>query len=366
MKHGRLKKAGIVVTAALLGLVPTAGAAQRASAAQPRNHSGECRPGSPVDQSGYVAIGGIRQWVTIKGRDCANPIVLIVHGGPGNPNTPFAEAVYGGWTGAFTLVQWDQRGSGMTFSASPPGQGEHLTIERLTQDGLEVTRHALRRLGKRRVILMGGSWGSALAVHMAQAQPNLFSAYVGTSQFVDYDEELRASYGQTLSRARAAGDQDSVAKLEGLGPPPWTNPRAFGALRRVTRIYEALSADAAPPAWFRQREAGYDTPAHQQAYEAGEDYSYLEFVGLSGDGIGSRIDLRRLGTRFRMPVIMLQGDEDLVTPPVVSRAYFEGLTAPHKTYIRLPRTGHDPNRTMVDAQFQALLGLRAGAIAANR
>jgi pimeloyl-ACP methyl ester carboxylesterase len=131
-----------------------------------------CRaPGQPVDEAGFVTIGGIPQWVLVQGRDCANPVVLILHGGPGNPNTPFAQTLFGGWAGEFTVVQWDQRGAGKTFGASRPTEDEPLTIEQMTRDGLAVAQHLTQRLGKRKLILMGGSWGSALAVHMLQARP---------------------------------------------------------------------------------------------------------------------------------------------------------------------------------------------------
>ncbi|MDY0747186.1 alpha/beta hydrolase [Paucibacter sp. R3-3] len=311
----------------------------------------------PVDEAGYVTIGGIRQWVTIEGQDSANPVVLIVHGGPGNPNTPFAHKLFGNWSKDFTVVQWDQRGSGKTYAASKPAEGEVLTMERLSQDGNEVARYAMRRLGKRKLILMGGSWGSALAVNMAMAAPELFDAYVGTAQLVNYQADMAASYRKTLALAKAADDAEPLAKLEKLGPPPWTDPRAFGVLRRITRKYEALRSDAPPKGWFAFG-PGYDTPDYEAAYEAGEDYSFLNFVGLAGDGMGPKIDLRKLGVRFSMPVYMLQGEEDLVTPPEISRAYFDELVAPKKEFIPLQRTGHDPNRSMIDAQFAVLLRLR--------
>lgn len=300
-----------------------------------------------------MGIGGIQQWITIEGQDCANPVVLIVHGGPGNPNTPFARTLFGPWTKDFTVVQWDQRGSGKTYAANQPGENDTLSMGLLAGDGVEVARYITRRLGKRKVILMGGSWGSALAVHMAQAQPDLFHAYVGTAQLVNYSDAVEASYALTLGLARSAADADSTGKLEALGPPPWSNPRSFGILRRITRKYEALKTDPPPAAW-RKPLAGYDTPAYEAAYEAGEDYSFLQFVGPAGDGMGPRIDLRTLGTTFEMPVFLLQGDEDLVTPPEISRAYFDSLTAPTKAFIRLPRTGHDPNPTMIDGQLQVL------------
>ena len=321
--------------------------------------------GKPVDETGYVSVGGIRQWVSIDGKDCANPVVLIVHGGPGNPNTPFAQNLLGNWTKEFTLVQWDQRGAGKTYAESKPAEGEVLTMERLAQDGVEMARYATQRLGKRKVILMGGSWGSALSVNMAMVAPDLFHAYIGTAQLVNYQADMTASYAKTLALAKAADDADSVGKLEKLGAPPWTDPRAFGTLRRVTRRYEALRSDPPPKGWFAFG-PGYDTPAYEAAYEAGEDYSFLNFVGMAGDGMGPRIDLRKLGVRFAMPVSMLQGDEDLVTPPEVSRAYFDELVAPKKELLPLARTGHDPNRTMIDAQYGALQRVRAEALESDK
>lgn len=340
-------------------LAPGMSAASQAADHLPSHPNAACSAtGGPVNEGGFVSIGGILQWVTVNGDDCDNPVVLMVHGGPGNPSTPYADAVYGSWSGEFTVVQWDQRGAGKTYAANPPAEDERLTIERLTNDGVEVARWALRRLGKRKVILMGGSWGSALAVHMAQAEPELFSAYMGTAQLVSRDGTL-ASYRRTLELARAAGDGDTVDRLEALGAPPWSNPRNSGILRRATRKYEALATDPAPAGWFTAPGAGYDTLDYEAAYEAGEEYSYIQFVGMEGDGIVSRLNLHDTGLTFEMPVYLLQGDNDLVTPPEISRAYFDTLTAPHKEFIRLQRTGHDPNQRMVNAQLAVLRGLRA-------
>ena len=344
--------------AALIALAPATAAAQ--TPATELNPA--CKaPGQSVEEAGYVAIGGIRQWVTVEGLDCANPVVLIVHGGPGNPNTPFAHNMFASWAKRFTVVQWDQRGSGKTYAESKPAEDEALTLDRLAQDGVEMARYATQRLGKRKLILMGGSWGSALSVHMAMAAPELFHAYVGTAQLVNYQTDVASSYAKALLLVKAAADADSLAKLEKLGPPPWTDPRAFGILRRVTRKYEAQRSDAPPKGWFAFG-PGYDTPADAAAYEAGEDYSFLNFVGLHGDGMGPRIDLRQLGVRFAMPVYMLQGEEDLVTPPEVSRAYFDELIAPSKEFLPLARTGHDPNRRMMDAQYEVLERVRGRAV----
>jgi pimeloyl-ACP methyl ester carboxylesterase len=89
-------------------------------------------------------------------------------------------------------------------------------------------------------------------------------------------------------------------------------------------------------------------------YEAGEDYSYLQFVGMEGNGMFSGIDLPRLGTRFGLPVFLVQGAEDLVTVPAVAKAYFDSIEAPRKAYVLLPATGHDPNPAMMGAIYKLL------------
>jgi pimeloyl-ACP methyl ester carboxylesterase len=312
-----------------------------------------CKPGMKISEEGFVPIDGIQQWVTIRGADCANPVVLMVHGGPGNPSTPFAENLYGSWEKDFTLVQWDQRGSGKTFAQNPDTATRSLTMELMAKDGVEVAAYATHRLGKRQVILFGGSWGSALAVNMLKLKPELFSAYQGTSQLVEYRANQSATYARALELTRAAGDKQAVASLEALGAPPWENPRAFGIVRRITRRYEAKTTQPAPDAWWNFP-SQYDTAAYKAAYTDGEDYSYMQLVGTKGDGMLSRIDLPALGTTFPMPIFIIQGKEDLLTMPSVTKAYFDSIKAPTKKYILLDKVGHDPNPLMVDAQFQLL------------
>lgn len=315
-----------------------------------------CTPGQPLNEEGYVMIGGIEQWVTVKGDNCANPVLLYVHGGPGNPMTPFAKALYGSWEKDFTMVNWDQRGAGQTYARNPvdpeTAQGA-LTLERLTADGAELASYMVKHLGKQQLILMGGSWASILAVHMAQSRPELFAAYLGTGQYVSFMENEGASLRKTLGMARAAGDSATVAALEALGAPPFVNPRAPGIVRKATRIYEGKTSTPAPKAWWTRAPA-YATPLALENYEKGEDFSWLQFVGYKGNGMASKVDLRKLGLTFKMPVFMVMGEHDLVTVPEVAKPYFDEIKAPHKEYFLLPLVGHDPNQAMLDAQYAIL------------
>ena len=337
-----------VLNAAALTAAPASAADQEAPSVPPACAS----PGVPIEEAGFVALGGIEQWVTITGRRCGNPIVLFLHGGPGNPLSPYAAALFSGWEDDFTLVQWDQRGAGRTFGRSPPGDTT-LSIQRMVDDGVGLVEYLTRRLGQPKVAVVAGSWGSILAVHMVRARPDLFHAYVGFSQIVGSAQNQSATYARLLTLARDAGDAESVKTLETIGPPPWANPRHPGMVRRITRRYEAKVTDAPPSHWW-VRAPDADTEAMRAADEQGEEYSYLQFVGMNGDGMFAGVDLPSLGTRFAVPIYIVQGAEDLVTVPDVTRAYVDRIVAPDKAFVPVPRAGHDPNARML-AAVRALL-----------
>lgn len=121
---------------------------------------------------------------------------------------------------SFTVVQWDQRGTGRTFGRNGEAGTGELTHERIVAHGLELTEHLLERLEQRRLVLLGVSFGSRAALAMAQARRELFSAYVGTGQIADGARADAVGYALTLERARAVDDATARAELEAIGPPP--------------------------------------------------------------------------------------------------------------------------------------------------
>jgi pimeloyl-ACP methyl ester carboxylesterase len=306
-----------------------------------------------IDEQRFVSIGGIEQWITISGSNCANPVVLILHGGPGNPMSPFAHNIYSAWESEFTIVQWDQRGAGRTFGRNSGAVDAELTLERMTQDGVDLAAYLARALNAKKIILVGGSWGSVLGVHMVKSRPDLFYAYVGVGQLVSYKENQEASVRKVLALARAAQDTKTLSVIEALGPPPWTNPRNFGILRRATRAYEAKVSTPAPKSWWVPLPL-YTTPEAEASYESGEEYSYLQFVGLKGNGMLSKVELTTLGPTFSIPVFLVQGAEDLVTAPEVAKRYFDSIRAPQKDFVLVPNAGHDPNPALMNAQYDIL------------
>jgi len=296
----------------------------------------------PIDESRYVRIGGIDQWITIKGAHRSNPIILFVHGGPGNAMSPFADQVYGAdWKERFTLVQWDQRGAGRTYGKSGPSIESTMTIERMVQDGIEVTQFVEQRLQRNKIILTGGSWGSMLGALMVEARPDLYCAWVATSQMVAIERNFAASYPRVLEAARAAGNTKAVDELTAVGPPPWTSLRHAGTLLRWARILEPKTAAA----FDVETSPEYASKQEDADRAAADDFSFAHFFGMTLSGPIMDVDLLAVGAKLDVPVVIIHGENDLKATPELARAYFDGIEAPRKQFILAPDTGHEPSLT---------------------
>lgn len=154
----------------------------------------------------YVSIGGIEQYLEIGGDAPDHPILLYLHGGPGGTSLP-AVMSWRTWEERFTVVHWDQRGACRTFRKNGAEGCGRLTIERMVSDGIEVAQFLLAHLGKPKVLLVGHSWGSALGILMVHRRPELFSAFVGTGQFVSWHEAQAYIYPRLVARGWLPGTE---------------------------------------------------------------------------------------------------------------------------------------------------------------
>lgn len=134
-----------------------------------------------VREERFLQIGGIEQWVTIRGHDRANPPLLHIHGGPGSPYTPF-NSWLGEWEAELTVVQWDQRGAGRTFIASGGETSADLSLSRIADDGIELAEQVRERFGQP-IVLVGSSIGSLIGAIMAKRRPELFATFVSANIF---------------------------------------------------------------------------------------------------------------------------------------------------------------------------------------
>jgi pimeloyl-ACP methyl ester carboxylesterase len=311
------------------------------------------RAAQPVNEEMFVKIGGIEQWITIKSANRNNPVVLFLHGGPGDALSPFADAMFRGWEKDFTLVQWDQRGAGRTYGKTGPSTEPSMTIDRMVQDGIEVSEFLTQNLRKEKIIIVGGSWGSILGIYMVHSRPDLFYAYIGATQIVNWQKSLSASYARVLELARASGDQQPITALTTICPPPSNAISKWPVYRKWEQAYQAKLVTA-PPAPMTIS-AAYDSAQERAQYAAADDFNFEHFWGLTLSGLLTKVDLPALGTSFATPIFIIQGQEDLTTVPELAKAYFDGIMAPRKQFYLVPGTGHGDSATSLDMVLKVLL-----------
>lgn len=291
-------------------------------------------PAKGIDEAAFVTLGGIEQWITIRGQNRGNPALLFVHGGPGDVTHHWTFALFAPWLDHFTLVQWDQRGAGRTLKKNGPSIAPTLTLDRMTQDGVELADYLRKYLKKDKIFIVCHSFGSILGLFMARAKPECFHAYVGTGQVGDSTRNYSVAYDALLAKARAVGNQFAIADLTRVGPPPYKSGEGFQVQRRWANSFEGADQ-------FLLATLGYGLVA--------PGYT-VEDINDSGDGqILSAEQLvpqtksltpKDFGLKFSVPILVIQGAEDFTTPTALAKHYLESIEAPHKEFLSIPDAGH--------------------------
>jgi pimeloyl-ACP methyl ester carboxylesterase len=306
-------------------------------------------PDAQIDQTSFVSLGGLEQWISIRGDDRSNPVLLVVHGGPGEAQWPQAK-VYRPWEKAFVVVQWDQRGAGHTFGRYGRKTPD-VTLDRISKDGVELAEYLCRELGKKRIIILGHSWGSLVATRMVQIRPDLFAAYVGTGQAVSWTSLIDTQYDLLLAKARKDGNQATVKELEAIGRPGPTNGDHWSFLNKYN--FRSLW----PPsdqAWLQHlRSQATELKAREpEQFKNLEDG--MEFTGehVQPDQIAT--DLPKTACHIHTAYFLIQGQDDVITPTEAAVDYFKCIKAPKKEVILIPNAGHFAFMTASDKFLESL------------
>jgi len=292
----------------------------------------ESSTAAAIQETRFVSLGGIEQWITIRGANRANPVLLIVHGGPGDAQSSLRSA-YTVYEKDFTIVQWDQRGAGKTYAqnlTSPPEP------ERVELDGIELAQYLCNYLAKKKIIVLGHSWGSYLAVGMVQRRPELFVAYVGTGQVGSWRANIQVQFDFLLARARAANDRKRVEQLEEIGKPDPASAEKYFSWWSMRNPY--MPPDDSK--WFEElRRIVRSDPEFTEEYmkTLGEG---MKYSGRTTVGAMLTTELPTTANTFKLPFFVIQGREDMVTPTSVAMNYFNVVKAPKKKLILIEHAGH--------------------------
>jgi proline iminopeptidase len=296
-----------------------------------------------VERLEKVRIGGIDQWVSIRGTDRRNPVLLLIHGGPGYVSIPMSWWFSRGWEEYFTVVQWDQRAAGKTYLLTDPATiAPTLTHDRMIADTEEMAAWVRKELGKDKIFVLGHSFGSFLGLQLAERHPEWLYAYVGAGQLIDGPESERRGWRFAMDTAHHAGNAEAVHELEAIAPYA-----APGRIIPINDIYVerkwvgyyggvmAYRRDNSADSALAQLSPDYTDQEIRRIWEGNEfatPYLLPRVVAL---------DLTAIN-KLSVPLILFEGRHDRTVNSEVAATWFDTVKAPAKQLVWFEHSGHMP------------------------
>jgi pimeloyl-ACP methyl ester carboxylesterase len=307
-------------------------------------------PNGIVEQR-FVRVGGIDQWIQIRGEDRDNPVLLVLHGGPGWPNAVFTLPLRS-WERDFTVVLWDHRGAGKTLGRNGKAGSGEMTFDRRVADAVEVVEFLREYMHQDKVILLAESMGTLTGTPLVMRRPDLFHAYVATDLYVDMARNEALKYQLTLDRLRAAEDNKAVAALDRIG----ANPTRWDL--RAWNLNMGLAFKTNLPTPNPDRTLLFPLVLFSPIYTLRDIYAVLMgFQWCTAEMFEEfrAFDARRLGLRFEVPFFLFQGETDVVTLTSLATEYFTEMEAPTKGLVLIKDAGHFAAFTQPDQLLTELL-----------
>jgi pimeloyl-ACP methyl ester carboxylesterase len=306
-----------------------------------------------ISEKVWLKVGGIKQGMFIRGENPKNPVILYLHGGPGEPMLQFISALEKREKNErlekhFTVCYWDQRGAGMTYSKST--DPSTMTVEQMVEDAHEVTEYLKSRFGQDKIYLLGQSWGTYLGVKTIEKYPEDYLAYIGIGQAVNTTESERLAYGYMLNHAKEINDKDVIEELGkyNIHDFPWFNADDFswyhylakprsnilnkygvGRMRQGVTFQDILKTFL----MFK----GY-TLSEKINWFIGEDFSMVHLFPIV-----LKDDLFVSSAKFEVPIYIIHGAYDYVTSLALAEKYLDVIEAPKKEFFMFENSAHSPN-----------------------
>jgi pimeloyl-ACP methyl ester carboxylesterase len=298
---------------------------------------GKALPGS-VASLERVVLNGRKEWITVRGRDATRPVLLFLAGGPGASELATVRNTLGGLEERFVVVVWEQPGAGKSFRAMARSR---ITVETYLEDADALLEILAARFGREKVYVIGESWGSFLAMLVAERNPRRVKAVFGTGQMVAFRENDIACYRLMLAWARERGDAKKVKTLERQGPPPYHG-------RGVARKQAAYLMDTFA---YMREVSGVHTRGNTLADIMSSEYTCIDRINWIRGLVDCQndvyprlwdLDLRTAAPRIEVPVTFLVGRHDVNASLPLLESYSALLQAPSKEIVWFERSGHTP------------------------
>jgi pimeloyl-ACP methyl ester carboxylesterase len=292
-----------------------------------------------ISEKVFVKINGIEQGMFIQGRNAGNPVLLYLHGGL--PDHFLKDRYPTGLEDIFTVVWWEQRGSGLSFH--PDMASESLNPEQLVADTEALTNHLRARFGQDKIYLMGRSGGTFFGIQAAARAPQLYHAYIAVAQISNQLESERLAYHYMLQRYKEEGNLKMARRLED-GPVGDTAPLPDAYLKVRDVAMHELGVGTTHDMKSVFTDMFLQSLLHRE-YTLGEKIKLWRGKLFSGSRLWNTqlsTDLTQKVTRLDIPVYFLHGVYDYTVSYPMAKAYFDLLVAPVKGFYTFKQSAHTP------------------------
>jgi len=330
-------------------------------------HPGGRRQGEllEIDTLEELQVGGIPQWIRVRGTAAANPVLLLMQQGPGLPMISDVERFQRTLRleDDFTVVYWDQRGTGLS---APPlrtaSDRYEISVARMVEDTVALLELLRDRFGGK-TFVTGFSFGATFAARAAAQRPELVAALVAAGMDVDMPAAEDHAYAFALDVARRRGNRRAIRQLSGIGPPPHTGAKQFTTRARWVAEFGGLVTDEDYHGLLR---ALLVSLIRSPDYSTADVLRTLRGISASQATLLPELattDLVRTLPRLDVPVVMAQGRLDHVAPGEAAQRFYDGLAAPSKRLVWFERSAHTPHFEEPVRFRDLLMDVRAGHLA---
>lgn len=297
----------------------------------------ENRNGIGIDKKERFTIGGIPQWISLRSANINNPIILFLHGGPGTVQISFSWKSQRGLEDSFLVVNWDQRGSGRSYSRSL--QKEDMKIERFVADAEELIKYLLKRFGQEKVYLVGQSWGTIVGAYLIAKRPELIQAYIPVGQIVDMERGELISYQFTLDEAKRLNNKKAIQQLEKIGQPPYARLSDGGVQRKWLSNFHGAAYEGTLEGTILKNISIRDLrPLDIVRFVAGAMFSLATLEDEQ-----NKVKIIHDVPEMKVPVYFCCGRRDYNVPFELVVEYAEQLQALQKRIMWFDHSAHLPN-----------------------
>jgi pimeloyl-ACP methyl ester carboxylesterase len=309
-----------------------------------------------IDTLEGIQLGGIEQWIRIRGEDASNPVLLLMQQGPGLPMINEARRLEHllGLEKTFTVVYWDQRGTGLSSPSLRKNSNRfEISVARMVDDTVMLLELLRDRFGGK-TFIAGFSFGATFAVYAAVRRPELVAALVATGMDIDMPAAEGSGYAFALGAARRHGNRRAIRQLEAIGPPPHTAVKQFTTRARWVANYGGVATNGNLNSVLR---ALIVSLVRSPDYSAADIIRTFRGISVSQAALLPQLastDLVRAVPRLEVPIVMAQGRLDQVAPGEATQRFHDSLTAPSKQLVWFESSAHTPHLEE-PAKFRDLL-----------